>query len=122
MRHKSGPATLSIIIMKTIQLRFKTWRQQLINDSNKTNSNSRSIRKLTACVFSDYVREDYTELLKRRNPDGNVRIFILAFGAPNKGDTSNLQKIACSNKGYFSKVYNYGDVVPAISNILDVFG
>ncbi|KAL5257739.1 hypothetical protein ACHWQZ_G012604 [Mnemiopsis leidyi] len=73
-------------------------------------------------IFSDYVREEYTELLKRRNPDGRVRIFILAFGAPNQGDTSKLEKIACANNGYFSKVYNYGDVVPAISNILAVFG
>jgi hypothetical protein len=61
-------------------------------------------------------------LIKRRNKDGRVRIFILAFGAPNKGDTSKLKKIACDNKGYFSEVYNYGEVVPAISNILDVFG
>ena len=68
------------------------------------------------------MREEYTELLKRRNPDGRVRIFILAFGAPNQGDTSKLEKIACANNGYFSKVYNYGDVVPAISNILAVFG
>ena len=78
--------------------------------------------KLIHPVFSDYVREEYAELLRRRNPDGKVRIFILAFGAPNQGDTSKLEKIACANNGYFSKVYNYGDVVPAISNILAVFG
>ena len=39
-----------------------------------------------------------------------------------QGDTSKLEQIACTNNGYFSKVYNYGDVVPAISNILGVFG
>ncbi|XP_063673879.1 voltage-dependent calcium channel subunit alpha-2/delta-2-like isoform X1 [Bolinopsis microptera] len=85
--------------------------------NNKTCDCQRSI-----IIFSDYVREEYVELLKKRNPDGKVRIFILAFGAPNQGDTTKLEKIACANNGYFSKVYDYGDVVPAISNILAVFG
>ena len=81
-----------------------------------------TLRILNAPSPSDYVWQDYGEILQRLNPDGRVRIFILAFGAPNQGDTSKLEKIACTNNGYFSKVYSYGDVVPAISNILAVFG
>ena len=77
---------------------------------------------ITPSRFSDYLRQDYSDLLQELNPDGKVKIFILAFGSPNQGDTSKLEEIACTNNGYFSKVYTFGDVVPAISNILAVFG
>ncbi|XP_020625790.1 voltage-dependent calcium channel subunit alpha-2/delta-2-like [Orbicella faveolata] len=70
-------------------------------------------------VLSDGTTSSLSDLFAEHNPDKKVRVFTFAVGPPAES-TEALYNMACSNRGYFSRIQSVGAVREVSKNYIRV--
>lgn len=70
-------------------------------------------------VLSDGTTSSLSDVFEEQNPDKKVRVFTFAVGPPAES-TEALRKMACNNRGYFSRIQSVGAVREVSENYIRV--
>ncbi|XP_071491299.1 voltage-dependent calcium channel subunit alpha-2/delta-3-like isoform X1 [Diadema antillarum] len=70
-------------------------------------------------ILSDMLTETAEDVFREHNPNQTVRVFTYQTGREKDGPT-NLVKIACSNKGYYTRLATISDVEEQVTSYLHV--
>ncbi|CAH3179392.1 unnamed protein product [Porites evermanni] len=85
---------------------------ELLQEANKGASCQQAIM-----VLSDGTTSSLSDLFEEQNLDKKVRIFTFAVGPPAES-TEALRKMACNNKGYFTRIQSVGAVREVSENYI----
>ncbi|XP_072938386.1 voltage-dependent calcium channel subunit alpha-2/delta-3-like [Epargyreus clarus] len=74
-------------------------------------------------LLTDSLYDNYTDLLRQLDPEGQIRLFVLWLHDPNglRDNTRQLgQWVSCARDGYFAELTTHADVTEQVMNILRV--
>eukprot|EP00057_Strongylocentrotus_purpuratus_P002955 XP_003725588.1 PREDICTED: voltage-dependent calcium channel subunit alpha-2/delta-3 isoform X1 [Strongylocentrotus purpuratus] len=89
----------------------------LLNDFNSTNRGSECNQAIM--IISDMLTETAEDVFKELNPNQTTRVFTYQTGREVDGPT-NLIKVACDNRGYYTRLATISDVEEHVTSYLHV--
>ncbi|XP_041460699.1 voltage-dependent calcium channel subunit alpha-2/delta-3-like isoform X2 [Lytechinus variegatus] len=89
----------------------------LLSDFNSTNRGSGCNQAIM--IISDMLTETAEDVFRELNPNQTVRVFTYQTGREVDGPT-NLIKVACENRGYYTRLATISDVEEHVTSYLHV--